>query len=518
MENMHICHSRPGYDGLDARYDETEPDVQLTPLQTLERDKETVRKQLWTMPLQSANELATTTDLSLDRVYKVLKNIRRHGLVTRASLGRAGGVRQRWWLTTQGVLQTSEDLGLPIPWQVTENGLRWLVRRLPAAEAFYATAPHLFSHPDVLIPHQVHLTPDPDEPPTIFTDGLKMVEFEWMRDGEIHAVARYDNGSWIPLIWVGSMVSGTVIKRKAQQARHQLDDGLRPAGWVVICDDGLAAKQSADAWTNDNALVMIANGTALRHMRPSSFTRRSLQETAAPRDLGAPEAIATWLQQDGSMLALNGVSAYSMFRFVAEFPGATPDQLETGFGMAYRATLRPLRRAGLVVRLDGAYYLDRAGILAVAHMDRISWQSVHARLGAYLRPDGVYRRSQARHNRAVVNVMLTLYGRDILACGGWRAVHNIPGITQVIPDVIVLTERDDGTIYESFIEVEFTARTPAQIENKLEPYRLVLQHAGERINCIFLVEDARARQRYASAGAGLVSVLTLEEFRTGDLD
>ena len=504
-------------DGLVLRYNETEPVVQLTPVQAFERDRALVRHSLWMRPLQDVQVLTTTTGLSLDRIYRVLKNLRRHGLATRASLGRAGGVRQRWWLTTQGVLRTADELGRPIAWQVTENGLRWLIRRLPAVEAFYGIAPRLFSHPDVLTPHQIYQTPDPNEPPIEFTDDLKLLEFEWIRDGEIHAVAHYDNGAWIPLIWVGSMVSGTVIKRKAEHARQQLADGLHPAGWLIVCDDRLAAKQAADAWTDDNALVMIVGRPAFRQMRPSAFTLRSLQETSAPRDLGAPEAIVTWLQQDSGMLALNGTAAYNMLRFIAQFPAATPQQLALGFGGAYRALLRPLRRASLVVRLDGGYYLDRAGILGVAHMDRMSWQSVHARLGSYLKEDGVYRRSQARHNRAVIDVVLTLYGRNHLAYGGWRAVHNIPGVTQVIPDVVVLTERD-GAFHESFIEVEFTARRPAQIEAKLEPYQLVLQHTGVRIACLFLVEDAPTRQRYASAGAGLVNALTLREFLTGDLD
>ena len=503
---------------LHLQYAEAEPDVNLTPKQALDRDGALVRRSLWTMPLQSAHELTISTGLSLDRIYRILKNLGRHGLVTRASLGRIRRVQKRFWLTTQGVLRTAEELGRPIPWQVTETGLRWLIRRLPAVESFYSIAPQLFGRPDVLTPRQVHLTPDPDEPPTNFTDDLKMVEFEWIRDGEIHAVAHYANRSWIPLIWIGSLVSRTVIERKAEKARQQLQDAFRPAGWVIVCDDDLAAKQAADAWNDVNALVLNTNGYVFRQMRPSTFSLKSLQEKTSPKDLGAPEAIVEWLREDGTMLALNGRSAYKMFRFIAEFAGSTPRQLATVWDEGYRAILRALRRAKLVVRLGGGLYLDRAGILAAAHMDRISWQSVDSRVGVYLKPDGVYRRNQAKHNRAVIDVAATMFRKDADAFGGWRAVYDIPGVTQVIADVVILLGDEVATWEEGFIEVEFTARTRSQIEHKLEPYRLVLQHTGNGLPCWFLVGDAQIRQRYADLGADLIQVMTLEEFLSGEWD
>ena len=509
--------SQYGQDGLALYYEEPEPDSLLTPGQIRDRDRAAVRRSLWEMPLQSAADLAATTGLSSGRVYQVLKHLRRHGLATRASLGRIGGVRHRWWLTRQGVLRTADELGRRIPWQVTEKGLRWLVRRLPALEAFYKVAPRLFSHPDVLTPQTFYRTPDPDEDPTIFTESLRMIEFQWMRDGEIHAVAHYENGAWVPLVWVGA-ISGTAVRQKAEAARGQMDDGLEPAGWVIICEDGLAATQASGAWTDDNTLVLYDSGETLLKMRPALFSWRPLRSISLAGDPGAPEGIVPWLQQDGTMLALNGYRTYRLIRFIAEWPGVTPKQLTVWFPETCRALLRSLRRAGLVVKLEGGFYLDRAGILAVAHMDRASWQSVLGRLGAYLKPDGVYRRQQARHNRAIVDVMHALDARDELAYPGWRAVRNIPGLTLVNPDLVVLKQRDDGRIEESFVEVEFTARAPSQIEAKLAPYRLVQQHTGNAIPCLFLVEDDRIRQRYASAGQGLIDVKTLDHFLTGDPD
>ena len=470
------------------------------------------------MPLESAKELSDTTGLTLGRIYQVLKTLRRHGLVTRASLGRARGVRQRWWLTTQGVLQTAGRLGRPIPWQVTETGLRQLIHRLPAVEDLYAVAPRVWSRPDVWTPREVFLTPDPDETPAFFSDDLKLTAFEWIRDGEIHAVAHYANGSWVPMIWIGSLVSGTVIERKAEAARGQLQDNMFPTGWVIFCDDALAAKQAADAWNEVNALVLAGNGTSFRQMRPSVFSLPALQEKTSPKDLGAPEAIVQWLEKDGAMIALNGGAAYDLFGFIAEFSGATPKQVRAIWGQGYRGILRPLRRAQLIVRLDGHFYLDRAGILEAARMNRISWQSVESRVGAYLKPDGVYRKNQTRHNTAVVDVAVAAIQRRSQIYGGWRAVHDIPGVTQVIADAVVLTGPDDGPREELFIEVEFTARTPSQIQRKLDPYWLVLQHTGRRLLVLFLVEDARTRQRYATMGAGLITVRTLQEFLNGELD
>ena len=287
---------RYGQGGLDLYYEEPEPDSSLTPREIRDRDRAAVRRSLWEMPLQSAADLAATTGLSSDRVYQVLEHLRRHGLATRDSLGRIGGVRHRWWLTRQGVLRTADELGRRFPWQVTETGLRWLVRRLPALEAFYEVAPRLFSRPDVLTPQIFYRTPDPHEDPTIFTESLRMIEFEWMRDGEIHAVAHYDNGAWVPLIWVGSMVSGAAVRQKAEAARGQLAaDGLEPAGWVIICEDSLLAKQSAGAWTDDSALVIYDSGESALRMRPAPFSWRPLRSISLAGDPGAPEGIVPWL-------------------------------------------------------------------------------------------------------------------------------------------------------------------------------------------------------------------------------
>ena len=514
---MNIRYSEPEPDDRILQYEEPEPDDRITPKQALERDKSTVLYALWMMPLQDAKEVAAATGLSADRTYRVLKNLWRHGRATQASLGRTAGVRQRWWLTTEGVNRVAEERGLPIPWQVTETGLSWLIRRLPMVEEFYALAPLLWGRPDVLTPATIYLSPDPNQAPVEFTDELKMLEFQWMHDGEIHAVARYENGAWVPMIWVGSMVSGTVLRNKARNARKQLADGLRPAGWVIVCDDVLAEKQASDNWTGHNALVLTAEGRVSRPMRPSEFSSSFLRETVVPANLGKPETITTWLRRDGAMLALNGPGTYTLFRFIAEWPAATPQQLERGFGESYRAIVRRLRRAGLVVRLDGGYYLGRRGVLEVAHMDRVSWQSVHARFGALLKPDGDYRRNRQRHDRSLVDVALTLYGRETVPYAGWRALRNIPDVTQVVPDAVVLLQRDDGSTWEMFVELEFSARTPEHVNGKLDPYRLAQQHSGDPVSCLWLLEDELVRQRYARLGEGLrISTLTLGQFLAGE--
>lgn len=477
-----------------------------------ERDEIVVRHALWMMPLLDVIALMATTRLGRHRAYRALSSLRRRGLVARASLGRTQGVCQRSWLTKQGVLATRYELGLPVPWQTTQIGLRWLVLRLPMVEQFYAVAPELMCHPDVLTPRQVYLTPDPDEAPVDFTDDLLMVKFQWIREGEIHAIVSYENGAWFPLIWVGCLVSGTVVRRKLAKARKQLDEDLLPAGWVVICEDGLAAHQSSDQWDGYEALVVVPGHPAVRQMRPSAFSHRRLVETAEPAALGSPESIGVWLMEDAAMLALNGRTAYYMFMDIAEWAGATARQLEIRWGPGYRAVLRPLRNSGLVIRLEGGHYLTRAGILAAAHMNRISWQSVRARLGVYLNEDGVYRRDQQRHNRSVIEVACELARRGYEVYGGWRALRNVPGVTQVDPDAFVL-RGPDGQLREWFVEVELSARTPARIERKMQPYRLVHQHTGEQITSVWFVDTVPVRDRFRRMGAGLeMECFTLGEF------
>ncbi len=494
--------------------------LRLTRMNMWERDLRLVLWLLWMMPLLEPKEMERITGFSENRCYKVLRELSKRRLVIREAMGRSGGKRFRYWLTRKGVLLVAEETRCPIAWQVTETGVGWLIRRLPMVEAFYALAPKLMRHEGVKVDLPVILTTDPDGSGTTteFTPEMKIYDFCWMSEGEIHAVVRFENKAWFPLVWVGSMVPEHQLIEKGKIAVQRLDARFEPAGWAIVGFDRLAASLAAEFWPADNVLAVSTDGHIERKMHPGAFTSTALREEAKPARLGRPENVANWWRKTSNqykpeMVALNSKLNYSVFRFIAEWQGPTPAQLERRFGTSYRAAVRALKAAGLVVKLDSAFYLDERGELTVARMDRVSHQLVAGRMDTYLKEDGAYRQNQQRHNRSLIDVVQTLSDQDVGAYGGWRTRRTAPDGTQIVPDAAVRLEWRDDPRYIVFLELEFTARTPQAIRRKWDTYGSVHEQQGKPIRQLWLLEDTETEEKFRRA-RGFEPALTavLDEF------
>ncbi len=499
-------------------------DFITSPEQRFERDLQLMRNALWMMPLLDTKEMARTTGFSENRCYRLLRELMERKLVTRATMGRAAGKRFRYWLTEKGVRSVADETGCPVPWQVAEAGIGWLVRRLPMVEAIYALAPQLMSHAGMLIDQPVYMStlPDGSDLSVIhFPPDLRMVEFCWIRSGEIHAVVTYENGSWFALVWVGSMVTEHMLKEKGELAVGQLDGTFEPAGWVVVGCDRLATRMAAEVWPAENVLAVSADGEVAREMRPAPFTRSVLGEPTKLVRLGRPQNVSNWWdaksrQYRPAMAALNGSMQYETFRFIAEWYGPTPAQLERRFGPSSRAAVRALRQAGLVVKLDGGFYLDWLGERTVARMDRVSPARVTGRMNAYLHENGAYRENQQRHNRTLVDIVQKLSEMHISAYGGWRVRRTAPDGTQVVPDVAALLDLGSRRV-TAFMELEFTARRPVQMEGKRAPYVAVQRLQRKPIAQLWLVADPETEAIYRRSRRSSEPMLTavLEDFLQG---
>ncbi len=485
------------------------------------RDLMLIRWLLWMMPLLEPKEMACVTGFDENRCYKLLRELMAKKLAIRQAMGRHKGKRFRYWLTTRGARLVADETGMEVPWQVTERGIAWLVRRLPIVEAFYDLAPNLLRHEGVKLSPVVALTTEPDGSGDTaeFTPDLKICDFRWIEKGEIHAVVVYENRAWFPLVWVGTMVSESELKRDGTLAVEQLADrGLEPAGWVVVGSDHLAARLAAEFWPVDNVLAASTDGRVEWEMRPEPFTL-PLSEKATSARLGRPENLVNWWNKDSKqykpeMGALDSPMHYQIFRFVAEWCGPTPAHLERRFGESYRAAVRELRKAGLVAKIGGAFYLHSLGELTVAHMDRVSPQSVKGRLDVYLKKDGVYRNQQQRHNRSLLDVVQKLSDQGVYAYAGWRVRRTARDGTQVVPDAAVYLKRRDELSIIAFMELEFTARTPLRIERKRGPYLTVQWDRMEPIPSLWLLADAEMEERYRRHGLPSEPILTavLDDF------
>ncbi|WP_420438543.1 hypothetical protein [Candidatus Poriferisodalis sp.] len=124
---------------------------------------------------------------------------------------------------------------------------------------------------------------------------------------------------------------------------------------------------------------------------------------------------------------------------------------------------------GLIDRFDGRCYLAERGLRRAANVSRLQASALIRRHGAYLRPAFVHR--QRRHDGGVNRLVLQFAAEGSAAFVGWRGEINVPGVTQIRPDLVVLVA--DGPLGSGAycLEYERSATTPSEIFEKISPYR-----------------------------------------------
>ena len=464
------------------------------PASKRERDKQKVLKLLWTMPLADVHTLANRAELEKNRCYRLLTDTAGDKQVAHATLGRGSDVRSLFWLSRRGVLDVEKLTGWKIPWQVSETGIGWQVRRLNVAEAIYPLLPRVQSRLGV---------------------DLNMTAFHWMREGPIDAVVEYGTGLWLAFVWIGSMVTENKLREKANQAMEQLQDRYTPAAWVIVCHDPLAAQQAAEIWPGEHVLVVTIDDHVERAATPGPCTSPPEEEDPTVR-LGRPERVVNWLDENSksckpALLAINGRLKYQAIRLAGEFPGWVPGQLAAALGESYRAAVRPMREAGLSVMLKGGLHQSPLGMRTIARMDRISPKDVYDRSEVYLDKAGTYRRSQENHNRAVIEVYLALRQEEgVSAFGGFRGLRDIPGDpepSRISPDVILCLDRPNRSTLRVYVEVEFTATSREDIRDKLRLYVLLQKELQQPVPLAFIAADEHAEQLVQELGQDLPMLL-----------
>ena len=492
-----------------------------------EKDIRNITDWLWMMPLLTLPELATVTGLTYNRSNRLMKTLNQQGRVASVRLGMTLELQDRWFLSTSGVTFAMEQLGYSLEWQVSEAGLKLLIRRLPTLETFYPLAPGLWSLDGVERINPIYLTADPDEAPLEFPRDLRITRFQWQRDPDIHAISQYANEAWVPWVWVGPMMKGTMMQRKMMSGlltltmRSWTDEDPSPAGWVVVGGDFLAAAHASFAGKGDDVLVMTAEREALKPMRPREFTRPYLGNVRTT-DLGVPERINAWVETDPAVRALNGKVNYALFQLICQWPGMRVGQIHDGFTHSHgeiNSALKGLIAGGVIVKRNRAYYLTRPGMVVAARMDRISHQSIYGSFDGYLKPDGNYRRTRQRHDQAVVDFVLALPRAGHEAFHGRRQVVNLPSGRQVAPDAVVARKRRDGGVDLWFVEVELSAKAPSSVRKKLRHYREYQQQHGKSVNLMVVVDTDAAENTFLKEGSGLnIVTTTLDRFLTSGPD
>ena len=144
-----------------------------------------------------------------------------------------------------------------------------------------------------------------------------------------------------------------------------------------------------------------------------------------------------------------------------------------------------------------------------ANMSRVMPSVIRSRHGAYL--DRWYREHEQRHNDGVNRLVVRFAREGVEVVAGWRGEVNVPGLTQVRPDLLV--QVSDGALGAGihYIEFERTAVRPERVAEKLGPYRRMAA-AGRALPLLMVCETARGRRNFRAA-AGTLPMLTATQER-----
>ena len=202
-----------------------------------------------------------------------------------------------------------------------------------------------------------------------------------------------------------------------------------------------------------------------------------------------------------------------------DFPGCTNSQVAKTFRMSRAAVagiVNELLAGGLLVRLDGGLYLGEEGMKTVAHRDRVSPERVEKRFGVYLKPDGKYRKLQAKHDRAVAEVAAAFRLAGIPVAAGWRWEMDLGG-RQIRPDIWVLIEIGSGAAMWHAVEAEFSAKAASSVSLKLRPY-WAAKEAGHTIPVLVVAGTKEGEKNFELIGDDLpLMVTTFAKFKKGNL-
>ena len=160
---------------------------------------------------------------------------------------------------------------------------------------------------------------------------------------------------------------------------------------------------------------------------------------------------------------------------------------------------------GLVAQFDDRLYLAELGMRRAANLSRILTSVIRSRHGAYLEPD--YRRHELRHNDGVNRLVVQFAREGAEAFGGWRAEINLPNVTQIKPDLVILVNDGPFGAGAYCVEYERSATTPTEVHRKLGPYRKSAWH-GPPVPLLVVSETERAARHFENTVSGLPILAT----------
>ena len=369
----------------------------------------------------------------------------------------------------------------------------------------------------------------------------RLTDFRLLRHGGFYqAVARYGPDIWTPFTYAGLHATERVLRRKEQHRfwgvdcySHEEDRYLRignrlfyenpdqevePSAQIVVASDAWArelARQTLSGSTPTLFCTPDGRCTPAVELRPS---RDLVSDPAGHPTVGRPEAANLWLRDNPDMAAIDGRTAHRLFITVCQFPAMRASWLRDVVQGSPSEISRHLRRfveTGLVAVFDGRHYLSELGMKRAANMSRVLPGIIKSRHGPYL--DRWYREHEQRHNDGVNRLVVQFAREEVEAVAGWRGEVNVPGLTQVRPDLLVLVA--DGPFGSGAHCIEFERRAVLswQVAEKLGPYRR-MAGTGRSLPLLMVCETELGEEGFQAAGGQLpMLTATLERALAGPL-
>ena len=415
------------------------------------------------------------------------------------------------------------------PWTATSRGVEMSLRRLAMLEPVYRLAPDLLQSGRVNWPAG----------DTAASREARMTDFRLLRHGGFyHAVARYGEQVWTPFTYAGLHATERVLRRKEQHRfwgvdcysseenrylrignrtfYEDPDQEVEPSAQVVVAVDAWARELARNTLSaNTPTIFCTPDGrcTPAVELRPS---RDLVSDPSGHPSVGRPESAEVWLRHNPDVAAIDGRQAHRLFLTIAQFPAMRASWLREIVGGSPSEVSRHLKRfveTGLVAVFDGRHYLSELGMRRAANMSRVLPSVIRSRHGAYL--DRWYREHEQHHNDGVNRLVVRFAREGVEAVAGWRGEVNVPGLTQVRPDLLVQVSGGPFGAGAHCIEFERSAVSPHDVNQKLGPY-LRIAAAGRPLPLLMVCETARGRRNFrAAAGPLPMLAATLEQALAG---
>ena len=488
-------------------------------------------------PFSSAGDLGRWGPTTSSQADKMLRGLKEDGRAVSYQVGMAVKSQERSRLTGQAVSDHSVAIGEPIPWASTEAGLKRLLDSPPMFELVYSALRELIS----IWGRSADDASDEDVHPEVW-----VTRFDWLPKGAIRAAVELSNGMELAFLWAGKRSSREDLsKRLLRQLKYleQVPPGgwwdcdeepedwtWQPSIWVVVGEDHWACAQGEAAVrdiTGDHRRISSFSAEGFFYRLGFAYVASgALSEARTEPRLGKPHRITTRLAQS-EFQALNGKLQYRVFGLVESFQPIRASVIRrmTREGGAATRALSALVDANLLRRLDGYYYLDEKGHEYVLRRDGQPLKQIkdertgQLRFPGFLPKDSKRRKDLLKHDFGVAKIASRFMEQSASVVAGPRAVRNIPGVTQLAPDLLVLARTPRRKSVLAYLEYERSAHNVATFQHKLAPYMTFAEALPHVAFCVLVVVDDPAREPVIWRVGGALDIYTtsLEEVLKGNV-